>query len=290
VLALEIKRPINPQKRGGDLAIDYADWIHYPPDYNGGIVNDIEVLTYDGARIEYPLVTTHFDYPSLEMAHLTVDAMVTNYSDGPQDVVVEGRINDDIRFAKKVHLESKAIQDVIFTPADFPQLNVEHPRIWWPWQYGKPELNRLEMSVINGNTVGNKITENFGIREIKTNFIDTASRVFVVNGKRIVLRGAAWSPDIFQRRSARRQEQEIRLYRDMNMNIVRSEGKLEDDHFYALCDKYGMLVMTGWMCCGAWQYPELWDAAKRASAMAADSSVMLWLRNKPSVMVWLNGI
>ncbi len=75
----------------------------------------------------------------------------------------------------------------------------------------------------------------------------------------------------------------------MNMNIIRSEGKLEDDNFYALCDKYGMLVMTGWMCCGAWQYPELWDAAKRASAMASDSSVMLWLRDKPSVMVWLNG-
>jgi exo-1,4-beta-D-glucosaminidase len=289
VVALEIKRPINPQKRGGDLAIDYADWIHYPPDYNGGIVNDIEVLTYDGAGIEYPLVTTHFDLPSLEVAHLTVDAMVTNYSDGPQDVVVEGRINDNIRFAKKVHLESKAIEDVVFAPADFPQLNVGHPRIWWPWQYGQPELNRLEMSVINDNTVGGTITQTFGIREISTNFIDTASRVFVVNGKRIALRGAAWSPDIFQRRSARRQEQEIRLYRDMNMNIVRSEGKLEDDNFYALCDKYGMLVMTGWMCCGAWQYPENWDAAKRASAMASDSSVMLWLRDKPSVMVWLNG-
>jgi exo-1,4-beta-D-glucosaminidase len=41
VLALEIKRPVNPQKHKGDLAIDYADWIHYPPDYNGGIVNDI---------------------------------------------------------------------------------------------------------------------------------------------------------------------------------------------------------------------------------------------------------
>ena len=289
VVALEIKRPINPNKRGGDLAIDYADWIHYPPDYNGGIVNDIEVLTYDRVGIEYPLVTTHFDLPSLEVAHLTVDAVVTNYSDEPQDVVVDGRINGDIRFAKKVHLGGKAIQDVVFTPADFPQLDVEHPRIWWPWQYGKPELNRLEMSAINDNTVGNTITQNFGIREITTNFIDTASRVFMVNGKRIVLRGAAWSPDIFQRRSARRQEQEIRLYRDMNMNIVRSEGKLEDDRFYALCDKYGMLVMTGWMCCGAWQYPENWDAAKRASAMASDSSVMLWLRDKPSVMVWLNG-
>jgi exo-1,4-beta-D-glucosaminidase len=286
---LEIKRPINPQKRGGDLAIDYADWIHYPPDYNSGIVNDIEIKTYDQVGIEYPLVTTHFDLPSLDVAHLTVEAMVTNYTDGPQDVMVLGKINNDINFSKKVHLEGHEITDVSFTPADFPQLNIKNPRIWWPWQYGYPALNSLHLLVVHGTTVSNIIHESFGIREISSNFIDDKSRVFIVNGKRIVLRGAAWSPDIFQRRSPERQEQEIRLYRDMNMNIVRSEGKMEDDHFYSLCDKYGMLVMTGWMCCGAWQYPENWDAAKRASAMASDSSVMFWLRNKPSLMVWLNG-
>ena len=75
----------------------------------------------------------------------------------------------------------------------------------------------------------------------------------------------------------------------MNMNIVRSEGKFEDDNFYDLCDKYGLLVMTGWMCCGAWQYPEHWDAAERAVAMSSDSSMMYWLRNKACIMVWLNG-
>lgn len=306
VLALEIRRPINPNRRGGDLAIDYADWIHYPPDYNAGIINDIEVMTYDRVGIQYPLVTTHFDEASsptgkqliLNTAHLTVDAFVTNYSAAPQEVIVKGHINSDISFEKKVHLEANDIVDVTFTPEDFHQLNVRNPRIWWPWQYGKPELNHLELSVSHvgsgGNpehdaVLSNTISENFGIRQITSEFIDNKSRVFVVNGKRIVIRGAAWSPDIFQRRSPRRQEQEIRLYRDMNMNIVRSEGKMEDDNFYALCDKYGMLVMTGWMCCGAWQYPELWDAAKRASAMASDSSVMLWLRNKPSLMVWLNG-
>src|SRR5579859_5027666 len=58
---------------------------------------------------------------------------------------------------------------------------------------------------------------------------------------------------------------------------------------YCQAPQHIHLVMTGWMCCGAWQYPELWDGAKRASAMASDSSVMLWLRDKPSVMVWLNG-
>jgi exo-1,4-beta-D-glucosaminidase len=289
VLAFEIKRPIDPNKRGGDLAVDYADWIHYPPDYNAGIINNIEIKTYDRVGIRYPLVTTNFDLPSLAVAHLTVDALVTNYSDTAQDVIVNGKINSSILFKKKMHLNANETAEVTFGPADFPQLNIKNPSIWWPWQYGKPNLNHIELSVVRDSKVSNTIAENFGIREITSELIDNKSRMFIVNGKRIVLRGAAWSPDIFQRRSTERQEQEIRLYRHMNMNIVRSEGKMEDDNFYALCDKYGMLVMTGWMCCGAWQYPENWDADKRAAAMASDSSVMLWLRNKSSLMVWLNG-
>ncbi len=289
VLALEIRRPFNPNRQKGDLAIDYADWIHYPPDYNGGIVNDIEVRTFDKVGIQYPLVTTNFDLPSLAVAHLTVDALVTNYSKNPQDVIVKGRINEQITFEKSVHLGPGEVANVTFTPNEFTVLNISNPKIWWPWQYGKQDLNHIELSVVRGNAVSNTIAENFGIRQITSKLIDDHSREFIVNGKPIMLRGAAWSPDIFQRRSAKRQEQELRLYRDMNMNIVRSEGKMEDDHFYALCDQYGLLVMTGWMCCGAWQYPENWDVAKRQVAMASDSSVMYWLRNKPSLMVWLNG-
>src|SRR6478736_10331166 len=117
-------------------------------------------------------------------------------------------------------------------------------------------------------------------------FINNASRVFMVNGKPILLRGAAWSPDIFQRHSALRQEQELKLVRDMNMNIVRSEGKFEDDNFYDLCDKYGLLVMTGWMCCGSWQYPKNWSAEERNVAMESERSVMYWLRNKACMLSW----
>jgi exo-1,4-beta-D-glucosaminidase len=289
VIAFEITRPFNPNKQGGDLAIDYADWIHYPPDYNAGIVNDVEIKAYDKVGIQYPLVTTNFDLPSLNVAHLTVDALVTNYANTEQDVVVKGKINADVSFEQKVHLLAGEIKNVTFSPAQFKALNIQNPHIWWPWQYGKPELNKIELSVTRDDAVSSAIEETFGIRQITSKLIDNKSREFIVNGKPIMIRGAAWSPDIFQRRSKERQEQEIRLYRDMNMNIVRSEGKMEDENFYALCDKYGMLVMTGWMCCGAWQYPENWDAAKRQVAMASDSSVMYWLRNKPGMMVWLNG-
>jgi exo-1,4-beta-D-glucosaminidase len=132
-LALEIKRPIDPNKHGGDLAVDYADWIHYPPDYNAGIINNIEIKTYDRVAIHYPLVTTHFDLPSLDVAHLTVDALVTNYTADTQDVIVRGTINSDIHFKKKVHLIAHETAEVTFTPTDFPQLNVKNPHIWWPW-------------------------------------------------------------------------------------------------------------------------------------------------------------
>jgi exo-1,4-beta-D-glucosaminidase len=289
VFAIEILRPFNPNKRDGDLAIDYADWIHYPPDYNGGIVNNVEIKTYDQVGIKYPLVTTRFDLPSLDVAHLQVDAELVNYTDKEKDVVVKGKINDDIQFQQKVHLVPNEKKQVSFNSADYPQLNIKNPHIWWPWQYGEPQLNRIEISLVRDGNVSNTISEHFGIREITSKLINNHSREFIINGKRIMLRGAAWSPDIFQRHSKEREERELKLVRDMNMNIVRSEGKLEDDNFYDLCDKYGLLVMTGWMCCGAWQYPENWNSAERAVAMASDSSVMYWLRNKACIMVWLNG-
>ena len=289
VLALEIVRPFNPNKEKGDLAIDYADWIPYPADYNGGIVNNVEIKTYDKVGVQYPLVTTRFDLPSLSVAHLSVDAQVTNYTNVAQDAVIKGKINDNVNFEQKVHLLPRESKNVSFSPEEFKQLNITNPRVWWPWQYGKPELNRIELTAVVGDKVSNILWENFGIRQMDSKLIDNESREFIVNGKPILIRGAAWSPDIFQRRSSERQEQEVKLVRDMNMNIIRSEGKMEDDNFYDLCDQYGMLVMTGWMCCGVWQHPEKWDAAERKVAMASDSSVMYWLRNKASLLVWLNG-
>jgi len=290
VLAIEVKRPFNPQKRGGDLAIDYADWIHYPPDFNNGIVNNVELKTYRKVGVEYPLVTTKFDLPSLGIAHLQVDAMAINYTGKEQDAIVKGKINGDITFEQKVHLKPGEKKQITFSPANYPQLNVKNPPIWWPWQYGKPEMSHITLSMVSGGELSNELSESFGIREISSKMIDNQkAREFIINGKPIMLRGAAWSPDIFERRSRLREEQELRLVRDMNMNIVRSEGKLEDEYFYDLCDKYGLLVMSGWMCCGAWQYPERWDAAKRSVAMASDSSVMYWLRNRPSMLTWLNG-
>ena len=53
-----------------------------------------------------------------------------------------------------------------------------------------------------------------------------------------------------------RLQAEMRYVRDMGLNTIRLEGKLETDEFFDLADREGLLVMAGWCCCDQW---ELWD-------------------------------
>ncbi|MGH9586330.1 MAG: glycoside hydrolase family 2 TIM barrel-domain containing protein, partial [Acidobacteriaceae bacterium] len=55
---------------------------------------------------------------------------------------------------------------VSFAPADFPQLTVHNPRLWWPNGYGKPNLYHLKLSVSADNQVSDTKHLRFGIREI----------------------------------------------------------------------------------------------------------------------------
>ena len=36
---------------------------------------------------------------------------------------------------------------VKFTPSGFAQLNLQHPRLWWPNDYGSPELYYLKLTL-----------------------------------------------------------------------------------------------------------------------------------------------
>src|SRR5208337_4928126 len=69
--------------------------------------------------------------------------------------------------------------------------------------------------------------------------------------------------------SAEHQDAELRYVRDMNLNAVRFEGKLEDDHFLELCDRYGILVFAGWCCCDHWEQWQGWDKEDETIAAAS---------------------
>ena len=285
VLAVEVF----PQQKD-DLGITFVDWNPTPPDKNMGLWRDVYLSTSGPLALRFPAVSTRLVASSTgaqPAADLTVTAVVKNASDKPVSGRVKGRIGS-IGFETTVTVAARASSDVMFTSAQFPQLRLANPRLWWPAQMGKPELQDLEMSVEVEGKRSDIAATRFGIREVKSALDENKRRFFTVNGKKLLIRGAGWSSDMMMREDLKRQEDELRYVQDMGLNTVRLEGKIETDFFLDWADRQGILVMAGWCCCDHWEKWKNWKPEDHVIAAESQRSQLYRLRSHPSVFVWLN--
>ena len=97
-----------------------------------------------------------------------------------------------------------------------------------------------------------------GLREV-TALNDANNNVVMrVNRKRILVRGGGWSPDLLQRATRKRTAQQLLLTRDIGLNAIRLEGKLQDDDLFEQASAMGLMVLPGICCCDAWQQWNSW--------------------------------
>jgi exo-1,4-beta-D-glucosaminidase len=281
VLAVEIFSPTEK-----DLAITFVDWNPAPPDKNMGMFREVEIRTSGPVAVRYPAVISKVD-PD-ERAHLTVTALLTNASQTDVRGQLKGKIGE-LEFSQDVQLKPNEQKDITFDPTQFPQLNLDHPHLWWPVQMGSPELNQLELRFeVNGN-ISDTAKNSFGIREITSELNSAGKRVFSVNGKKLLIRGGGWSPDMMLRENPERLRDEFAYVRDMGLNTIRLEGKLENEDFFNLADQQGILVMAGWCCCDAWEHWSEWTPEELPIAKASLRDQIYRLRGHPSLLAWLNG-
>src|SRR5208282_4467070 len=99
----------------------------------------------------------------------------------------------------------------------------------------------LSLSFSRGEDISDTATIRYGVREVTSELDAQGHRVFRVNGKRILIRGGGWAPDMLLRESSARLKTEFRYVRDINLNAIRLEGKMESDEFYDLADEQGVL-------------------------------------------------
>ena len=282
-LAVEI---FPPQPR--DLAITLVDWAPMPPDKEMGIWRDVHITATGPIALRYPAVLTNLSLPSADRAMLAIRAELTNAADSPVEAVLKGRI-ENLAFEQPVHLGPKETQVVHFTPEKFPQLAIANPRLWWPVQVGKQDLYPLDLTVEVQGQVSDAAHIRFGVRQVTSNVDEKGHRIFQINGRNILIRGAGYSFDLLLRSSPERQQAELNYVRDLNLNTVRLEGKLENEHFFDLADQMGILVMPGWCCCDQWENWPAWD--KETETIAGDSlrDQIRRLERHPSVISWMYG-
>jgi exo-1,4-beta-D-glucosaminidase len=97
-----------------------------PPDKNMGIFREVFITTSGPVTLRYPQVATHFSSLSLETAELTVNAELTNATNGEVEGTLQGVI-EGIRFAQKVTLSAQETKAVV-SPGGFSELSTSSGR------------------------------------------------------------------------------------------------------------------------------------------------------------------
>jgi len=140
----------------------------------------------------------------------------------------------------------------------------------------------------------------FGVREIADYINEQGWRGFKLNGKKILVRGGGWTDDLLFDNRPKKVAAEVAYARHMNLNAIRVEGFFgSSQQLYDLCDENGLLVMAGWSCQWEWENYFGKPVSEEYGGIISPEDIKLvaaswrdqvrWLRNHPSIFVWMEG-
>jgi exo-1,4-beta-D-glucosaminidase len=270
-----------------DLGITFVDWNPMPPDKDMGLWRPVDLSVSGPVAVRHGFVTSKLS-ADLKTAVLTATIELTNASDRS----VEGNLQAVIATARvqiPVKLAAQEVKTVKLSGEDRRELVVANPRLWWPAGMGGQEVYAASFKFLVANTVSDAQNLTFAIRSVTSELTPEGYRLFRVNGRPFLVRGGGWTPDMMLRQSPERLAAEFRYVRDMNLNTVRLEGKLETNEFFEMADRMGVMVMAGWCCCDHWEHWDKWKPEDYEISAASLADQIRRLRNHPSLLVWLNG-
>jgi len=285
-----------PAHNCNNLSFCYVDWNPEAPDMNAGLWGKVFLDTTGAIALRDPFVKTVLPLPATNSADLTVYVDAVNGTNSTISGAVSGTITKSgyptISFSQNVLLNPNERREIAFNPTTFTQLHVSNPALWWPYQFGSPELYQLNISfAANGQTWDSK-SINFGVRQFtdyRTTINGTSFAGYKVNGQNIMIRGGGYVWDLLQRWDTKTNQAHIDYVKDMGLTAIRFEGTLGNEELYDMADKAGVLLMPGFVCCSQWQSDNAWTTEETNVAYDSLNSQMRNLRAHASPFVFAFG-
>ncbi|MGC9398363.1 MAG: beta-mannosidase [Anaerolineae bacterium] len=254
-----------------------------------GIWKEVWLEGYTAARLADVHLRQHHDDGDVT---LSVDLTVERWRD---DAALKAML-----IVKAPDGETWAVDALLDGDATHLALDVLNPRLWWPNGYGDQPLYDVEVTLYADDVLCDTRTFQIGLRtlelqqeadEFGTSFI------FVVNGVPIFAKGANWIPaDSFPSRiSGAQLEHLIRSAAEVHMNMLRvwGGGFYEEERFYDLCDRYGILVWQDFIfSCSIYPRDEAFfenvrqEAIENIRRLRHRASLALWCGNNEMEWGW----
>ena len=211
-----------------------------------------------------------------------------------KNVVAEISVDDKKIFKDFVYLEKGTNKFTIpFTIEDIER--------WWPNGMGNQKLYDIRIKISNENySIDSSKSIGFRTIELITENDSIGNNFFFkVNGIPTFMKGVNYIPqDVFLPRVKDSDYQKILSAAvDANMNMIRvwGGGVYEDDIFYELCDKYGLLVWQDFMfACAMYPGNDSFlrsveeEAIYNVKRIRNHASLALWCGNNEVLSAWEN--
>ena len=279
----------------GEFNIGFVDWNPRPADESMGIFRPVWLRYSDAVSVRNTAVKTQVDTAELDEAWLTVETTLCNASDKDINGKLRGKL-DGKTFTWPVEIAAGETRTITLTHEDVKALHMKNPRLWWCHNLGSPEMYTLQLDFIADGKVSDGQTIDFGVRQIDSYMTPENYRAFVLNGRKVLIKGAGWTDDIFLRNSDERNAIEVSYVKDMNMNAIRFEEVWgTSQNIYDECDRQGILALVGWSCHWEWEV-YTGKPNDRYGCISSEEDIdliaesfedqVLWLRNHPCIIGW----
>ena len=147
------------------LASSGWDWMPAVRDRVSGIWNHVRLRSTGDAVITDPRVQTSLPrLPDTSYAEVTINVPVRNGGPSTRSITVAGSF-DDVTVRQTITVAAGTSADAVFAPADYPQLKLRNPKLWWPNGYGNPDLHDLQLTTAVAGVTSDSRTVRFGIRQ-----------------------------------------------------------------------------------------------------------------------------
>ena len=161
-----------PGENGGIMCLDGPtfvategwDWIPAIRDRDTGIWQPVTLTATGLVKIGDLQIVTKLPLPDTSKADVEITVPLENASDEPVKGTVRVAI-EDVVVNKEVTV-GPGKSEVKLAPAEFSQLTLQHPRLWWPNGYGKPELYTAKIDFFEGGKESDAKQVRFGVREV----------------------------------------------------------------------------------------------------------------------------
>jgi beta-mannosidase len=268
VLAVEVTcSPQRDRRAKRNLTGIFQHWHCIDPEWNpGGLWRPVRIETTGAVRID------------------SLRVLPRDVSEARANVILRGQFDSDE--ARPVTIRTLVDGRVVAaqerplaagTNAVEWNIDIDNPRIWWPWSMGEQPLTDIAVEVVIAGVVSHRHAVRTGLREVSM-----TDWVFSINGERLFAKGANIGPTRMAIGDATSAElhRDVELAREAGLDLLRVHGHITRPDFYDAADELGMLV---------WQdFPLQWGYARsvRRQAVRQVERAVDVLGHHPSIALW----